>query len=78
MLHFNQQQLHVEVVESPSNTQNYIHNVALNIQTLTTMLLGYKRPLYLRQIGRLQASDETISVLEEIVPEGKAYFSDYF
>lgn len=78
VLHFNQQQLHVEVVESPSNTQNYIHNVALNIQTLTTMLLGYKRPLYLRQIGRLQASDETISVLEEIVPEGKAYFSDYF
>lgn len=40
--------------------------------------MGYKRPLYLRQIGRFEASDETIDILEEIIPEGKAYFSDYF
>lgn len=52
--------------------------IKLDIQTLTTMLLGYKRPLYLRSIGRLNASNAAIDKLEEILPEGKAYFSDYF
>lgn len=52
--------------------------IKLDIQTLATMLLGYKRPLYLRSINRLSANDESIDKLEEILPEGKAYFSDYF
>lgn len=52
--------------------------VKLDIQTLTTMFLGYKRPLYLKQIGRLEACENTIDLLEDILPEGKAYFSDYF
>lgn len=54
------------------------HTIHIDIQTLTTMLLGYKRPLYLRQIGRFEADNEAIDVLEELIPEGKAYFSDYF
>ncbi len=52
--------------------------VRLNIQTLTTMLLGYQRPSYLKQIGRIKANQETIEILEDILPEGKVYFSDYF
>lgn len=60
--------------------ENVVHmyEIRLDIQTLTTMLLGYKRPLYLKHIGRLNASARAIDVLEEILPEGKAYFSDYF
>lgn len=58
--------------------QDHIHIVELNIQTLSTMLMGYKRPLYLREIKRLKADDESIDILEDILPEGKAYFSDYF
>lgn len=52
--------------------------IKLDIQTLTTMFLGYKRPLYLKNIGRLRADKKGIDLLEEILPEGKAYFSDYF
>lgn len=88
VLDFKNQKMNITALESHS-TQT-IHSsqtlcdsqfkniIKLNIQTLSTMLLGYKRPLYLRQIGRLEASDEAINLLEEILPEGKAYFSDYF
>lgn len=54
------------------------NKVKVDIQTLTTMFLGYKRPLYLKQIGRLEANESAIDLLEDILPEGKAYFSDYF
>lgn len=67
-----------EVVASEEKQNLGEYHIKLDIQTLVTMLLGYKRPLYLRSINRLQASDESIDKLEEILPEGKAYFSDYF
>ncbi|MBC3888078.1 GNAT family N-acetyltransferase [Acetobacterium paludosum] len=51
--------------------------VELNIGILTTMLLGYKRPTYLRKIERLAANDKTITLLENIIPNDKIYFSDY-
>ena len=51
--------------------------VELNIGILTTMLLGYKRPTYLRKIERLTANDKTITLLENIIPNDKIYFSDY-
>lgn len=59
-------------------TKARIYEVKLDIQTLSAMLLGYKRPLYLKRIGRLEADSQTLDLLEEILPEGKAYFSDYF
>ncbi|MEG2484925.1 MAG: GNAT family N-acetyltransferase [Clostridia bacterium] len=50
----------------------------IDIQTLTTMLLSYKRPTYLRRIGRIKASDKVIKMLEKMIPQETAYFSDYF
>lgn len=67
-----------EIVASRENQNLGEYHIKLDIQTLVTMLLGYKRPLYLRSINRLKANDESIDKLEEILPEGKAYFSDYF
>ncbi|RDU66797.1 GNAT family N-acetyltransferase [Helicobacter didelphidarum] len=61
-----------------SYQDSHTNTLEIDIQTLTTMLLGYKRPLYLREIGRLNTNDHIINLLEEILPEGKAYFSDYF
>lgn len=52
--------------------------VALDIQTLVTMLLGYRRPLYLKRIERLQASQAAIKWLEKIIPMEQPCFSDYF
>lgn len=50
----------------------------IDIQTLTTMLLGYKRPDYLRKIGRIICSSETLDMLEDAIEQQTPYFSDYF
>lgn len=57
------------------------HNEVLDcidIQTMTTMLMGYKRPSYLKKIGRIVASDKTIDMLEDSIPQEVPYVSDYF
>ena len=53
-------------------------SVELDIQTLTTMLMGYKRPTYLAKIERIRTDRRTLRLLEEIIPDGQPYFSDYF
>lgn len=50
----------------------------INIQTMTTMLMGYKRPDYLSKIGRIQASGKTIDMLEDAIEQQTPYISDYF
>ena len=52
--------------------------VEMDINTLTTMLMSYKRPRYLKEIGRIQADDDMIRILERIIPTESAYFSDFF
>ena len=50
----------------------------INIQTMTTMLMGYKRPDYLARIGRIIASEATIDMLEDSIEQQTPYISDYF
>lgn len=52
--------------------------VACDIQTLTAMFYGYKRPTYLKRVERLEASDDAVRILEDIIPIEQPYFSDYF
>lgn len=52
--------------------------VSLDIQTLTTMLMSYRSPSYLHRIERIQASEDTLEILEQIIPDNQPYFSDYF
>jgi predicted acetyltransferase len=51
---------------------------SLDIQTLTTMLLGYKRPSYLAVIGHLDSDEQTVERLENLIERQTPYFSDYF
>lgn len=51
---------------------------SIDIQTLTTMLLGYKRPDYLNRIGRLKCSADIVDMLEDAIEQQTVYFSDYF
>jgi len=53
-------------------------NDKIDIQTMTTMLLGYKRPDYLHKIGRLACRPETVDMLEDAIEQQTPYFSDYF
>lgn len=50
----------------------------ISIQTMTTMLMGYKRPDYLAKIGRLQADESIIDMLEDAIEQQTPYISDYF
>ena len=50
----------------------------ISIQTMTTMLMGYKRPDYLARIGRIEASEETIDMLKDAIQQQTPYISDYF
>lgn len=50
----------------------------IDIQTMTTMLLGYKRPAYLHKIGRLVCNGEILDMLEDAIEQQTPYFSDYF
>ena len=50
----------------------------IDIQTMTTMLLGYKRPDYLNKIGRLVCNENTVDMLEDAIEQQTSYFSDYF
>lgn len=52
--------------------------VRCTVQTLTAMFLGYKRPTYLRRVERLDASEEAVRILEDIIPVEQPYFSDTF
>lgn len=45
---------------------------------MTTMLMGYKRPDYLAKIGRLQAGEAVIDMLEDAIEQQTPYISDYF
>ena len=39
---------------------------------------GYKRPEYLAKIGRIQAAEWTIDMLEDAIEQQTPYISDYF
>ena len=52
--------------------------VECDIQTLTAMFYGYKRTTYLKRVERLDASDDAVRILEDIIPIEQPYFSDYF
>lgn len=50
----------------------------LDIQTMTTMLLGYKRADYLAKIGRLNCNVDVVPLLDSLIGRQIPYFSDYF
>lgn len=52
--------------------------IEMDIQTLTTLLMGYKRPTYLYNNDRIDMDYYLLPTLESLIPPGKPYFSDYF
>lgn len=54
-----------------------VRPVELDIGTLTALLLSYKSPSYLQKMGRLKTDEETLKLLNNLIPKEKAYISDY-
>ena len=65
------------VCEQVEDNQS-INVVELSINTLTTMLMGYKRPTYLYDHEKIQTEYYMLTWLERLIPVEKPYFSAYF
>lgn len=66
---------HCELAEEDAPDVNLVE---LDINTLTTMLMGYKRPTYLYNHEKLQTEYYMLTWLERLIPAEKPYFSDYY
>lgn len=55
-----------------------VNLVELDIRTLTTMMLGYKRPTYLYDHEYLDTEYYMLQILERLIPVGKPCFADNF
>jgi predicted acetyltransferase len=53
------------------------YKASMSIGTLTTLLLGYKNAMELAKIERIDANEETIKLIHNVLIEGKPYISDY-
>ncbi|MDO7908385.1 GNAT family N-acetyltransferase [Paenibacillus sp. JX-17] len=53
-------------------------DVSCDIQALTIMLLGYRRPLALHRTGRLSGSLEAVHRLERWIPQAETFLMDFF
>ena len=53
------------------------HTVRLSVATLTTLLLGYKTAAKLERLGRLQADEETVQLIDDLLFVEIPYISDY-
>ncbi|PAE42534.1 GNAT family N-acetyltransferase [Bacillus sp. 7884-1] len=60
------------------NQSNDAPTFSLDIQTLTTMLLSYKRPSDLAAISRLKGNTQDVEILENLIERQTPYFSDYY
>jgi predicted acetyltransferase len=52
--------------------------VRMDINSLTALLFGYKRPAELFEIGYIKGPESEIAFLEELFPRSKPYFYDFF
>lgn len=52
--------------------------VSMDINTLSTLMMGYKSVSYLVRIGRISGDKRAIKLLSKSINLEKAYFSDYF
>lgn len=61
--------------EKKAEVSNLIH---CSIQQLTSLLLGFQRPVDLHSLGFIQGDVEEIKKLEQIIPKQQTFLSDFF
>ncbi|MEC3134172.1 sterol carrier protein domain-containing protein, partial [Bacillus cereus] len=52
--------------------------IKLDINELSTIMFGYKRPLQLNELELISGSEEEIQAFEKIVPVREAFIYDFF
>ena len=69
---------HGEVTSVSPGSMKSGNGIHCTIQSLTMMLLGYKRPVELYHLGLLEGEQEQIEQLEQLIPEQQTFFADFF
>ncbi|WP_254438357.1 sterol carrier protein domain-containing protein [Paenibacillus sp. DCT19] len=52
--------------------------IQIDIQSLTAVLMGYRRPDEMAKIGRIHGSAEAVNALENAIPLRETYLLDFF
>ncbi|WP_340028283.1 GNAT family N-acetyltransferase [Paenibacillus sp. FSL H7-0940] len=52
--------------------------IKVDIQSLTSVLMGYRRPTEMARIGRIHGPNTAIKALEQAIPERETYLLDFF
>ncbi|WFR64381.1 GNAT family N-acetyltransferase [Paenibacillus amylolyticus] len=55
-----------------------VQTIKVDIQALTAMLMGYRRPTEMAQIGRAHGPETAIQALEQAIPQRETYLLDFF
>ena len=63
----------IAIIEEPMDK-----GINLDINALSTILLGYKRPLELNELELISGSEEEIRTFENVVPVRKPFIYDFF
>ncbi len=63
----------IAIIEEPIDK-----GINLDINALSTILLGYKRPLELNELELISGSEEEIRAFENVVPVRKSFIYDFF
>ncbi|HDX9633819.1 GNAT family N-acetyltransferase [Bacillus cereus group sp. MYBK108-2] len=63
----------IAIIEEPMDK-----GINLDINALSTILLGYKRPLELNELELISGSEEEIRAFENVVPVRKPFIYDFF
>src|SRR5699024_3341830 len=69
---------HGEVTSVLSGSVKSGNGIHCTVQSLTMMLLGYKRPVELYQAGLIEGEQEQMEHLEQLIPEQQTFFADFF
>lgn len=60
------------------NEETLHKGIRLDINALSTIMFGYKRPLELKELELISGSEEEIRVFENLVPVREAFIYDFF
>ncbi|UNK16279.1 GNAT family N-acetyltransferase [Paenibacillus sp. N3/727] len=66
-----------DVIQLSSNDDNQT-DISTDIQTLSALFMGYKRPRELHQMNRLNGNPLKVAQFESIIPVGQTFLMDHF
>ena len=54
------------------------NGIRCSVQQLTVMLLGYKRPMDLFQVGLIRGEKQEVELLEKLIPKQQTFLADFY